>query len=152
MSFLDLPDEIILIVAEYVANNYRVSDKIKFVNFYKVNKRFYQFSNYYVMRCTDNEVCLFSPKSWHYICNYKLINNGLTHYEIWNLKPLQIKIDINLYSTTIYNKDISYKEKRELLKIICDMLPDYMKNIHKPVTLSSTPFPLFDDFIINYLQ
>lgn len=152
----DLPDDIIIIIAEYVTDRYVGNDKVNLVKFYAVNKRLYQLSNYYVIRRIDNSIYLFPSKSWYYKCSYEIVKDTLINYSIWTeIPPTDINLSIGNGTINIWNKNyhVSSKDKcEELLKVINDIMPNYMKVITKPITLFPYPFPLFEDFIYSYLK
>lgn len=154
-TLMDLPDETIQIIVEYVGGVYDTVDVRDLVKLYKVNKRFYHYSNYYITQYINNTVYHYPPRSLPYKCLFGINNNTLLHYQLWNLtSPINLEISVgpdNLYVYTDKNRQYNKETSEKLLKVLYDVFPGHMKIIHKTIKLSPNPFPLFEEFIYNYL-
>lgn len=153
-NIVDLPDDVVLIIVEYVAGDYFNADQRNVADFYNVNKRFYQYSNYWITRYKYKNIYLFPPRSRFFKCVYSIHMNSLTRYIIWNFSPFDDEISISNEIINIRGKKyITNKEEcNQLLTTIYDAMPNYMKTVKKRITLSLHPFPLFDNVIYNYLK
>lgn len=159
MSLMDLPDELIQMIAESMSDYCKpdIVDFIKnFRKFYVVNKRFYQLSTYYVIKHMNNSVHIYPPRLNCYKYNYYVTNNTLVNYSSWNLPPsLSMSIYISNGFIGVYGKSVRIYDQEKctnLLKAIYDVMPNHMKTFNKQITLSPTSFPSFESFINDYLK